>query len=217
MKLDEIFDTERTMTIGNSPLSNRGDLTSTERGGLFGHVIPDKDPHMVNKISHKHDPSYNKYANFLATSKIAQGNPHFPRIYQDKTYISTKTGNKKLWKMEKLPYTFQDFTTVRGDYETSLERIQHIAHMYLNDELASQFDNIELEGDEWEDRRQIIHVSDGLFKYLKMPNNIKLDSYKDALELIYNRKMGGMDLHDRNIMIRTTPQGPQLVFTDPYA
>jgi len=217
MKLSEVFDTKRKTTIGNSELSDRTDLTGTKNGGVFSHVVPDVDPHMVNKISHRHDPAYNRYVNFLVSSKLAQQNPHFPRIYEDKTYISTKTGNKKVWKMEKLPFTYLQYTVVRQDYELSLTRMEHIANMYLVPEWASLFENVRREKDKWEQDHQIIQLSIKLFSFLKKPDDIILDSYKEALQVILKNATGRLDIHDENIMVRTTAQGPQLVFTDPYA
>jgi hypothetical protein len=219
MKLYEIFDTKSKNITGNSHLSNRWDLTGTETGGIHSHVVPDTDPHMINKISHNDDPAYKKYVRFLANSKLAQQNPHFPRIYEDKTYLSTKTGQKKLWKMEKLPFTYYNYTIVRGDYETSLERIRNLADLYIVKEYSNMFDNVRPETEKWEQNRQIIDLSDKLFKMLKSKDLIGMESYAEALEIIMqnNRKIGFVDLHDKNIMVRLSGQGPQLVFTDPYS
>lgn len=223
MKLNDLiesFQTQKSITTGGNRFINRKGLTGDKGAGVFAHVVPDNDPHMINRISHRHDPAYNKYANFLYNSKQAQKNPHFPRIYADKAFISTdkrETYPKRLWKMEKLPFTFSEYVSDPKDNAEALERIKNIANMYLESGMAKQFDDVELQNDQHEDRWMIVHLGDRLLRVLCEIKNIELESFREALQFLMDNKTGKFDVHGDNIMVRTTPQGPQLVFTDPFS
>ena len=166
--------------------------------GIYASVKGDEDPFMINKYSHPHveDPGYTAYVKLITDNKLAQANPHFPRIYE----ISDGK-----WKMEKLPFTLRQYFE-SGDYHENKHNKEVICGMYLNDYDPANFDY-------WD------------FTY---PYKIKLGTYRKALEIIHKfakennskRESGdvwlGDDLHASNIMVRLTPQGPQLVITDPW-
>lgn len=169
--------------------------------GLYSSVTGDKDPFMINKKQHAHmnDRAYAIYVKFITDNKLAQANPHFPRIYE--------IGDGK-WKMEKLPYTLRQYFEYGEDDENDQHR-EIICNMYLHNYDPQRFTY-------WD-------FSD--------PSKIKLGTYKKALKIIYDYrkkhndsiydsdedgKYLGDDLHNGNIMVRLTPQGPQLVITDPW-
>jgi len=162
--------------------------------GAYASVKGDEDPFMINKYSHPHveDPGYTTYVKLIVDNKLAQANPHFPRIYE--------VSNGK-WKMEKLPFTLRQYFE-GGDYHENKHNTEVICSMYLKN--PDNFD----------------------FYDFSDPEQIKLGTYRKALEIIHkfarenNSKPSavwlGDDLHASNIMVRLTPQGPQLVITDPW-
>jgi len=177
------------------PLPDKSNSGKTLGGGWFASVTDDEDPHMVNKATHRQDPAYAAYVDFLLKNKLAQANPHFPRIYE--------IGNGQ-WKMEKLPYTLSQFFEVQ-DYDQYINNKDMIGNMYLKD-----FDPNRITS--WD---------------FDSPTNIKLGTYRKALELVHAARIAYNetnpekrltdDLHPGNIMVRLTPQGPQLVITDPWS
>lgn len=174
----------------------RGEFPDTSTGGVLGSgafasVKGDKDPFMVNKSAYGEDEAYSIYIKFLADNKLAQANPHFPRVYE--------IGDNK-WKMEKLPFTLKQFF----EDDENQHYKQMICDVYLKQPKNDAYWNF------------------------TNPKLIKLGTYRRALEMVNayadnhnsNRepedKYLGHDLHSKNIMVRLTPQGPQLVITDPW-
>ena len=201
MKLIEAFDQIKTdqhlpdTSVDSEDVSGRGKFSS---------VKGDQDPHMINKVSHRHDPAYNAYVDFLIDNKLAQSNPHFPRIY-------TSEGNDK-WKMEKLQYTLRQYLTDKNTEIQELDqRLDTLASIYLKDEII----------------KNNIIVPNSFFKLVISDKNIKLGTYRRALEIINQlfdklrhddpRAYLIIDLHPDNIMVRMSPVGPQLVLVDPFA
>lgn len=196
------------------------DNADDPRNGHYSHITKDIDPHLINKISHRPDPAYNTYVDFLIHNKLAQSNPHFPRIYINNTYQNTKssTDNKKLWRMEKLPYTFMtylfkmDGNYSMGNIEETEDRMKNLANLYFKD--PSKYNQEGLTP------KQINQLANDMFDDLKISDLIKLDSWKEALEILYeffNNHPFSDDFHMNNMMVRTTSYGPQLVITDPVS
>jgi hypothetical protein len=188
-QLCEAFDQEVADTF---PDSSKED-PEVKGSGFFAAVKGDEDPFMINKVNKgiDEDPAYDAYVN----NKLAQSNPHFPRIYQ------IQRGKK--WKMEKLPFTLEEYLNT-DDHEENTHRFNLINNIY--------FDGAALN-----DKGKLYD----LVKSASSP--IKLESYKKALGMIEQeflslRKSNKFryDLHANNIMVRLTPQGPQLVITDPW-
>lgn len=198
MKLSEVFDQQQLKDV---PKSNVGNETGS---GHFSSVASNKDdPHTVIKTATKHDTAYNAYADFLMKNKIAQRNPHFPRIY-------VSAGGKH-WEMEKLHMTLQEYLIYEAaDNEESNERIKNVTNLYLIDESAHVVNNPALGLQN--------RVSTLVFA-LQKPKNIKLESWKEAVKIIHDfidsNPHFREDVAAKNIMVRLTPVGIQLVFTDP--
>lgn len=200
MKLIEAFDQIKTdqhlpdTSVDSEDVSGRG---------KFSAVKGDQDPHMINKVAHRHDPAYNAYVDFLIDNKLAQSNPHFPRIY-------TSEGNDK-WKTEKLQYTLRQYLYDKNTDPKELDqRLETLASIYLNDK--------EYESD---------ITPNSFYRLITQPSKIKLGTYRRALEIINQlfdklrhddpRAYLIIDLHPDNIMVRMSPVGPQLVLVDPFA
>lgn len=202
MKLLEVFD-QLKINNGEELPDTSVDSDDVFGSGAFAKVKGDEDPHMINKISKKWDTGYNEYVEFLMDNKLAQANPHFPRIYV------AQNGTK--WKMEKLQYTLNSYLNICDDPKELKQRRETIVSMYIKD---SWVENVEF--NYWQ-----------VAQLLTQPKAIKLGPYRRALELVrelhsdaqnkHPQSMMALDLHDKNIMIRLSPVGPQLVIVDPLA
>ena len=199
MKLSEVFDQQQLKDV---PTSNKGNETGS---GHFSSVASNKDdPHTVIKTATKHDTAYNAYADFLIKNKIAQRNPHFPRIYV--------TAGGKHWEMEKLHMTLQEYLIYEAaDNEEANERIANVTELYLNDDIGNSIANNS-------NMRLQDRVSSLVFA-LQKPKNIKLESWKEAVKIIHDfidsNHHFREDIAAKNIMVRLSPVGIQLVLTDP--
>ncbi len=198
MKLIEVFDQQQLKDV---PKVNTGSETG---GGHFSTVFNNKDdPHTVIKTADYHDSAYNAYADFLMKNKLAQRNPHFPRIY-------VSAGGKH-WEMEKLHKTLQEYLIYDAtNNEESDERINNVTELYLNDQVSNipNSPHLGLQN----------RVSSLVFA-LQKPKNIKLESWKEAVTIIHDfidsNPHFREDIAAKNIMVRLSPVGIQLVFTDP--
>jgi hypothetical protein len=214
MKLEhvynEAFQTSRKTVIGNNPLTH-GDQPVRD--------IPNSDPHLSTRIS-DNDEIYNRYTKFLFNNKLAQQNPHFPRIYEEKTLISTdknETHPKKVFTMSATPMTFRNFILFENNNEQSLERIKQIANMYLNDSVASNYNQVKLENNRSLDRNRVKQLEQELISDLSDVANISLETYKEALMILIDAShVGRLNLTDENIKVRRSPYGAQLVFDKPF-
>lgn len=188
----EAFETQR----GSFPDTTDNDSNVLGRG-YFASVKPDKeDPHMIIKKQHREDPSYDTYVDFLVNNKLAQANPHFPRIYE----IS-----KGQWKMEKLPFTLSQFFSPDNGNDQWENNKQIIGHMYLKDFDPARFSTRIFENPE--------NIKLGTYRKA-------LELVHTAREKHNQSGVGehlSDDLHPGNIMVRLTPHGPQLVITDPWS
>lgn len=186
-QLLEAFETQR----GSFPDTSTG---VTIGQGYYASVKPDEDPHMVNKKQTRQDTSYAAYVDFLVNNKLAQSNPHFPRIYE--------VGDGQ-WKLERLPYTISDiFNDDKNEHYKEM-----ICNIYLKD-----FDPYRVTS--WDFSK---HDNIKLGTYRKALELV------DAARIKFNQENDGSkknlndDLHPGNIMVRLTAQGPQLVITDPWS
>lgn len=205
MKLKQLLESFDQIRINNGDeLPDTSEHTDDVKGsGAFAKVKGDKDPHMINKIATKWDTGYNAYIDFLIDNKLAQSNPHFPRVYV------AQNGTK--WQMEKLPHTLFSYLGGDGDRDLAKERLDTLISIYIEDE-------IELTSE---------HGFSAFMNYISSPENIKLGSYRKALTIVHDlyeklkvehpQSLMVLDLHSKNIMVRITPVGPQLVITDPFA
>lgn len=198
MKILELFTQQKLNTVPTNVATQDDD-----KSGHFSTVKTNaNDPHTVIKTARKRDNAYNSYADFIMHNKLAQSNPHFPRIY-------TSAGGKH-WEMEKLQNTLREYlmdeTTTDEEFN---ERFEMITNLYIKDKYTPMLKSP--------------HLSIGLrlrhlISALKDPGKIKLESYKEAIETLHafiSKNKFEDDIRDANIMIRRTPVGPQLVLLDP--
>jgi len=200
--LHEAFDQIR-INNGDELPDTSEDTDDVSGSGVFARVKGDKDPHMINKIAKKWDTAYNAYVDFLIDNKVAQANPHFPRIYV------AQNGTK--WQMEKLQYTLYDYLNTTNDSISRSDlsdRLETLVDIYFKDHVGID--------DYYDFAMNINH-----------PENIKLGTYRKALSIVkelhkelgdkYPQSVMSLDLHAKNIMVRMSQVGPQLVITDPFA
>lgn len=201
MKLKQLIEVFDQQNLRDVPKNSKGNETGS---GHFSSVASNKDdPHTVIKTATKHDTAYNAYVDFLMKNKIAQRNPHFPRIY-------VSAGGKH-WEMEKLHMTLQEYLIYEAaDTEEANERIRNVTELYLIDEF-SNIPNSPALGLQ-------TRVSSLVFA-LQKPKNIKLESWKEAVKIVHDFIDSDPefreDIASKNIMVRLSPVGIQLVFTDP--
>ena len=235
MKLYEIIDTEiNTTDINNEfdyeSLRDRYEQDSNHaRGeylkgrnpmqGSYAKVKPTNDPHTVEKnyrspVGDIELDGYSTYILEIARAGVAKSNPFFPRVY-NMNIIRDKRGNA-------IP-TFQMETLVEGE-DIDPEYLFNYAANYL-------FKNFTVDGEhEWHPdfigQACIIldEIENRLSRSLNKSSTIEIKSRKlaEALELIMdikhsNPNMFSYDMHYGNFMFRGTPNGYQLVITDPLA
>lgn len=210
LDINESFETINKTIIGDGPMSH-GDHPIRD--------VANPDPHLVNRIS-DNDEVYNRYTKFLFNNKLAQKNPHFLRIYEDKTFISTdknETHPKKLLTMAATPMTFKNFILFENNNAQSLERIKQIANAYLNEQVTNKYDQVQLENNRALDRNRVKQLEQELISDLSDVANISLESYKEALMILIDAShIGSLNITDENVKVRRSPYGPQLVFDKPF-
>lgn len=221
MKLNEIYDTTQRSVQTQAKFKNRFiepedtlDDNAPVKHGYYSHVTDDTDPHMINKISHRDDPSYIYFVEYLIKNKTAQNNPHFPRIYDVTTYTDGNGKVKYKWKMEKLKITLHNYVNA-ADKDTAVERMQTLAEVYLNSTGVKHF----------EEQLGLLKTKEFLVlyfcSYIVNQYLLKPGPYKDAIKIIedLSQTKGRLDkdLHGNNLMIRFGPYAPQLVIIDPFS
>jgi hypothetical protein len=240
MLINEIFDTKIKNIKANSLINS--DLLDDKQNGRkvinrpFSSVIIDDDnPHVVNKISKHDDYAYNIYVDYIVKNKLAQKNPHFPRIYNIES-IKVKSVNggfitKYKWEIERLNTTLHEWLDIdsqpnplRFTREFSEElrpKLLLLSEHYLSPEKNKTFQflfqNEEIRGNDvyqkfYDCFRNSQHLKQGLFK----------DAFRIVEELhkISNaRGQRGVtyDLHPNNFMLRFGKYIPQIVILDPFA
>lgn len=205
------------------------DWNEREKGrgvGRYSVVKPGSDPHTVKKSSKTPGmdmmDGYWKFIDYVIKYKLWE-NPHFPRVYSIKK-IKDSTGD----------------IMFRGEIE-KLEplkglRFDEIKHLYEKifglDELPSLMKNTKGLGKEELAKLYIDRFAKDISQTAKgiVPNWIVDESFKNAIEILKKikekEKSSGekairgkgfiYDIHSENIMVRRTPYGLQLVFTDPF-
>jgi len=206
------------------------DQNEREKGrsvGRFSTVKPGSDPHTVKKSSKVPGmdtiDGYWTFIDYVIKYKLWE-NPHFPRVYSIKK-IKDSTGDLmfrgEIEKLEPLK-------------ELNLKEIEHLfERIFGQDGLPTLMQNTAgLDSSELKkayiDRfaKDIEQISKGITK-LKIVD----DSFKKAIKILQmirkKEKQAGKksirggrgliyDIHSENIMVRRTPYGLQLVFTDPF-
>jgi hypothetical protein len=202
MKLSEIFDTKQNERISNfNTIGDKARDNSDTIDGSFGAVRNKKsDPFLVSKnnlkpVRNVEDDPYYLYIKYIVDNKIAQQNPYAPRVYNITLLKDQKYGQKFKIDMEKL----EELESL------SDEECKHILSVTMD---FSEDDN-ENDSD----------VTYAMKRAIIAGENIKDEKLKEIAEIIRNIKNSndnfGYDIRRYNIMIRRTPKGPQIVFTDP--
>jgi hypothetical protein len=241
MKLFELFepefkDTKKTVDYDRKKLSNKAykDPSKDELGkGLYSRVRTDPhDPHMAIKSEKgaydvfKMD--YNAYYAWVkAISPYMKSNPYLPRVYVIDDRTDASGSKNPRYKMEKLyspdevnlkvllalAEKLYDEQTMR-DIRIEAKQVydQYYDGQYGTDEIAKNKFKLYF----W---REYIANS---YKLWELGDESDDENLKQALAIVKSLITGpdaqhSEDMHDGNFMIRITPHGPQLVFTDPIA
>lgn len=227
MKILEIYNSQVKTVLSNKKDFSVSSGNRPEGIGAYGKVVTDKDPHLINKISIDNDECYNAFIEFLLLRKLPQRNPHFPRIYEIKTY-KTQNTHKNKWKIERLNQTLDEYLRAPNIKLTDfIEKVELLSDHYLNDFSKNKInDMIEILHEKIKQNAltsyHVKEIYKTLSKNLKTPDDLKNGLYKEALEIVYyykNSELPGcmIDLHQNNIMLRFGKYIPQLVIIDPYA
>jgi len=189
-----------------------GDMRKFKSDASIGHghfsvVTLDDDPHFVNKRSFRvvdpkdtHD-AYWGYVYYIIKNKLWQ-NPYFPRIYDVKRIVDKDGKMHFTAKMEKLhPFNPND---IEGTVLPLVRRM-------LTKEARLEFGNIT--GQDLLTLIESAVAGDDYLKYIK--DDQLIDAIK-KLQYYRNKHPTLIDIWSDNVMIRKSPYGPQLVFTDPF-
>lgn len=172
-----------------SPIGNEGGQSSAFLHSKSGKVVK-----VSMLYTGENDPIYQ----FVRMCLNHQDNSHFPKIYSVKQYPGDDTDELRLaLTMERLyPMEWDDIKT-------------YVKMLGINPDDWSQFDQTTLS----------LHVKDMLekpnvrYKIYKMTTDPSLKQAMKLLEPLFRNYSA--DMHFGNVMVRKTPQGPQLVFMDP--
>lgn len=171
--------------------------------GMYSKVTPSEDPHMVDKTSIRplgpaHRSKADGFAFFvnILVENDLMDNIHFPKVYKSaKTTDSTNT-HRHGFTIEKL----EPIDNLSDEEFNSLIETHMLRPCASTTVLADQ-------------------LNDACNNAYGRKNYIRMESLRDACEIldeIDDVSDFRMDLHDGNIMVRRTPHGPQLVFSDPF-
>jgi hypothetical protein len=231
MKLNEIIDTNiQTHNVPNytdDVEANRYDRL--ERGkqpgeGHYSKVEPkEDDPHMVTKTSY--DPhkelelkdGYFYYINEIYKTKVAQGNPCFPRVYEINVYRDSTGAAKFKADIEKL----EEAISASEEEILALGKRMFL-HFDQSHELnmanSLTFRNTKNTSNK---TKYLDSIANELYKstynpasYIRDENLVEAMKFISKLEK-QNKKVD-LDLHSENFMFRRGKNGIQLVITDPF-
>lgn len=165
------------------------------------------DAHMVNRVtksykSGDHEQSYETFIEAILVSPHMKDNIHMPRVYGVKKFKSREGRVRVRYELEKLVM------------------MQNVDEVVLKAAIDSVY-NIDADNGEyspgdlpWTFASEIQHA----ITYNDFDNVIS-EEFLEALKFIKEVKKRthgiGYDLHEENIMLRRTPTGAQIVFTDP--
>lgn len=170
-----------------------------------------EDPHTVKKSQiirgdyDKLEDSFDSYARIVMKHKLWD-KIHFPRIYSSKLILD-KDGRKQYhWDIEKLV----ELTSLSED------EINDLAHHYFSEGEAPS-----AKSNPWVLSHMIAKCITSKSYRTRLDDEQLIeacDIMQRMLEHLKKRNQSvRLDLHAQNIMVRRTPVGPQLVFTDPFA
>jgi hypothetical protein len=211
MKLNEIIKTSHKQAHGgvfyNKKLKQKAQ--DSDNHGLYSFVTHDEDdPHIVTKygketLENSRD-GFIKYAQEIKRRRLWEKNIHFPRIYTvtDTTDATPTIGGKyRSWKIEKL-------TKLRS---CSTEQLNAMSYQYFGKEYESFVSKTSI----------ITNICKNIENFLYGISDTPVidNEFKQAcliLRDIREKINIYFDIHDGNLMVRVTPVGTQIVFTDPF-
>jgi len=186
----------------------RNDVDIDKDEGSFSIVTKGDDSHSVIKKSKNplnlksvFKDAYWGYVYYIIKNKLSE-NPYFPRFY-DVSRIIDKNGKMHFSaKMENLQ------SIDPGDKDL------------LNQLLNKIFDQhaVSLVGD-WLTFLKVLRqiITTGESPFMKVIQDHYLVEALKSLHKFYKKYHAKDDINLHNLMIRRTPHGPQLVFTDPFS
>jgi len=206
------------------------DKKEKERGrdiGSFSIVKPGSDPHTIKKSSkspdHQISDGYWRYIEYVIKYKLWE-NPHFPRVYNIKKIQDAQGDIMMRGEIEKLT----PLTNLR------IDEIQQL-YQYIYGVENVPYEIKKSRGLEQSEVKNLYlkRLATDIFHSIKGLGNqrIKLDSFEEAIRILKMikekeftsnsknkiRPFGFIyDIKAENIMVRRTPYGPQLVFSDPF-
>lgn len=217
MKLHELFDTpQRTVTpkkdtihpnTVNSNIKN-SDTTQKIGSGVHADVfIRPTRPGTVVKMANVRDINNDGYYQYITqVSKLAQSNPFFPRIYNIK-FIKSSASN----------------TNDKGTLAVEIEKLVPLETLTKGQTAAVRGMLFNLPDEQQMDPVvQMTYILDqaidGKQKYIDLIKNpLLLKAVQQISSILTNNENLYNDLHEDNIMCRLTPNGPQLVISDPLS
>jgi len=195
----EVRDAKSSSYLKNRYMPNTKGMPS----GNFSAVKDDsKDPHMVKKFSKRgrsdEDEGFKAFVMFLYNNGF-DGNIHMPRVYDIKTITGRDGITIDSYRMEKL-VSLQ-----------SVSREELVAYSEMMSDKIDVADDVDTE-----------FIPEEIAYFLKAViagrTQSKMESLNEACNIVARaeRATGAtLDLTTKNIMFRRTPQGLQLVFSDP--
>lgn len=166
------------------------------------------DAHMVNRVtksykSGDHEQSYETFIEAILDDPHMKDNIHMPRVYGVKKFKSREGRVRARYELEKL--------VMMQDVQPEILKAA-IDSVFNSDLDESELKSSRLMG--WRFASEIQYA----ISYNEFDNVIS-EEFLEALKFIKKVKKlargNGYDLHDENIMLRLTPTGAQIVFTDP--
>jgi hypothetical protein len=196
MLLKELIDLERAREIQKSadpwtfPERMAGKNHEEIGLGRTAVTFKSKKPNTVIKTSY-HKSLDDPYITYLKTVQAHQDNPFFPRIYKAKIYKDEENLYALRVEMEKLISLYDP------------KMIDTAPHIFR--QLGLSFGSHDR--NDWNNPAYVKDV-------IESTNNPK---FAEALRILspYFQKFSS-DLHKKNMMVRLTGSGPQLVITDPF-
>jgi hypothetical protein len=216
MKLFELINTQTKTTNNKSEfeldkmMAFRDENTADPKSGAYAYgSVNKKDPHMFNKKTYMPTDLDNDgyYQYVKAIEKHIGSNPYFPRIYVIElkkdpkgkiipNYDIEALSNGDDFSFESLlslaKRMYKDFPTMTEEHDGGILGLRRKMAEYMRDSVrANDFSAIR-------------------------DNNLK-GALMLVAKIIKSNENFMCDLHKDNIMFRGTPNGPQLVITDPIS
>lgn len=221
MRIKDLFEQEKNPFSDVEFADNSPDtLSNLPKSGADAVVIPHStDPHMViKKEKYYRDPKVNpyyQYVKIIQDAQLSQKNPYLPKvgILNAKANPELPTEIEITYEIEKL----FDPTDLYGHLDLKILKA-------LGDQMFNDFNNLlvnyrlkNLGLNRWEMLAGLIQyvAEDEQWEYVKDPLLIKA---LQTIRLVKDRThRSTWDINSRNIMLRLTGKGPQVVITDPLA